>query len=149
MRRLMLLAFALSLLPRAASADVPIDKISFQPQVKNLHCLKPETVAMITDLVAKIGPIEITSTCGGRHARHSQHYAGRAIDFRPLETTPRKAAAAARSLEAVGGVGTYSNGLVHADVGAREASWHGHKRSTRYAKAYQRRHYTRLARNSR
>lgn len=149
MRRLLLLVCALLFLPRIAFADVPIDKISFQPQVKNLNCLKPEALTMVTDLVAKIGPIEITSTCGGRHARHSQHYAGRAIDFRPLETTPRKAAAAARSLEAVGGVGTYSNGLVHVDVGAREASWHGQKRSTRYAKVYQRRHYTRVARNSR
>ncbi len=149
MHRSLLLACALLFLPRLALADVPLDKISFQPQVKNLNCLKPETLAMITALIAKIGPIEITSTCGGRHARHSQHYAGRAIDFRPLETTPRKAAAAARAIETVGGVGTYSNGLVHADVGTREASWHGHKRGTRYAKAYQRRHYTRLARNGR
>ena len=149
MYRSLLLAFALLFLPRAASADAPLEKLSFQPQVKSLNCLKPEALTMITDLVAKIGPIEITSTCGGRHARHSQHYSGRAVDFRPLETTPRKAAAAARSLEAVGGVGTYSNGLVHVDVGAREASWHGGKRSSRYAKAYQRRHYTRLARNSR
>ncbi|MGX1740751.1 hypothetical protein ACWIEX_04270 [Bosea sp. NPDC055353] len=102
---------------------------------------------MIAELVAKIGPIQITSTCGGRHARHSQHYSGRAIDFRPMATSSRKAAAAARAIESVGGVGTYSNGLVHADVGAREASWHGHKRS-RYASAGKRRHYTRVARNS-
>lgn len=149
MRRSLLLACALLFLPRLALADVPLEKISFQPQVKNLNCLKPETLAMITALIERIGPIEITSTCGGRHARHSQHYAGRAVDFRPMATTPRKAAAVARSLDGVGGVGTYSNGLVHADVGAREASWHGHTRSTRYAKAYQRRHYTRLARNGR
>lgn len=148
MRRLLLLVFMSILLPRAALADMPVDKISFQPQVRNLSCLKPETTAMIADLVAKIGPIEITSTCGGRHARHSQHYLGRAVDFRPLATSPRKAAAAARSLEAVGGVGTYSNGLVHADVGVREASWHGQKRS-RYAVAHQRSHYTRVARNNR
>lgn len=102
---------------------------------------------MIAELVAKIGPIQITSTCGGRHARHSQHYSGRAIDFRPMATSSRKAAAAARAIESVGGVGTYSNGLVHADVGAREISWYGHKRS-RYASASKRSRYARLARNS-
>lgn len=144
----MLLACVSAFLPFAALADEPIQKISFQPQVKGLGCLKSETRAMITALVAKIGPIQITSTCGGRHARHSQHYSGRAIDFRPLAVSARKAAAAARSIESVGGVGTYSNGLVHADVGLREASWYGHKRS-RYASAGKRSHYTRLARNSR
>lgn len=102
---------------------------------------------MIAELTAKIGPIQITSTCGGRHARHSQHYSGNAIDFRPLATSARKAAAAARSIASVGGVGTYSNGLVHADVGVREASWHGQKRS-RYASASKRSRYARLARNS-
>ncbi|MCR4521225.1 MULTISPECIES: DUF882 domain-containing protein [Bosea] len=102
---------------------------------------------MIAELVAKIGPIQITSTCGGRHARHSQHYSGRAIDFRPMATSSRKAAAAARAIDNVGGVGTYSNGLVHADVGERELSWYGHKRS-RYASASKRSRYARLARNS-
>lgn len=144
----MLLACLSALLPAAALADEPIQKISFQPQVKGLGCLKPETRAMITELVDKIGAIQITSTCGGRHARHSQHYLGRAIDFRPLATSPRKAAAAARSLASVGGVGSYSNGLVHADVGAREAYWHGTKRS-RYASAHRHSRYTRVARNNR
>ena len=148
MRRLSLLAFVCGLLPVSALADVAPEKISFQPQVKGLGCLKPETKAMIAELVAKIGPIQITSTCGGRHARHSQHYSGKAIDFRPMATSPRKAAAAARSLASVGGVGSYSNGLIHADVGAREASWYGQKRS-RYASVGARSHYTRLARNSR
>jgi hypothetical protein len=32
----------------------------------------------------------------------------------------------------VGGVGAYSNGLVHADVGARQMSWFG-GRTRRYA----------------
>lgn len=137
----MLLAFVSAYLPVSALADDPIQKISFQPQVKGLGCLKPEARAMITALVAKIGPIEITSTCGGRHARHSQHYAGRAVDFRPLAVSARKAAAAARSLDSVGGVGTYSNGLVHADVGLREASWHGRGSGGR--------RYVRVARNSR
>lgn len=147
MRRSSLLAFVFGFLPAAAFADIPAQKISFQLQVKGLHCLKPETLAMISELVAKIGPIQVTSTCGGRHARHSQHYSGNAIDFRPLATSPRKAAAAARSLASVGGVGSYSNGLLHADVGEREISWYGHKRS-RYAAAQKRSGYARVARNS-
>lgn len=135
MRLLMTAAFIAASVPVFA-ADVAVTKISFQPQVKGTACLKRETLAMIDELVAKIGPIQITSTCGGRHARRSQHYSGKAIDFRPLATSARKAAAAARSLESVGGVGTYSNGLVHADVGDRELSWHGHKRAKRrYAQA--------------
>lgn len=146
MRRSLLLALGFGFLPAVALADIPAQKISFQPQVKGLHCLKPETLTMISELVAKIGPVQITSTCGGRHARHSQHYRGKAVDFRPLATSPRKAAAAARSLASVGGVGTYSNGLVHADVGEHEISWYGHKRS-RYASAGKRSRYARVARN--
>lgn len=117
--------------PVLARAEPVIQQVSFQPQVKSLRCLKPETVAMIRELVEKIGAIEITSTCGGRHARHSQHYSGKAIDFRPLATTPRKAAATAKTLDAVGGVGSYSNGLVHVDVGDRQLAWYGIKRASR------------------
>jgi uncharacterized protein YcbK (DUF882 family) len=122
--------FAVSV-PVLARADSAIEHVSFQPQVKGLRCLKAETVAMIRELVEKIGPIQITSTCGGRHARNSQHYRGKAIDFRPLAATPRKAAAVAKTLDAVGGVGSYSNGLVHVDVGDRQFAWYGFKRSNR------------------
>ncbi|TCR61474.1 uncharacterized protein DUF882 [Bosea sp. BK604] len=121
--------------PALSFANVPLQQVSFQPQVKGLGCLKPEAVAMIKELVAKIGPIQITSTCGGRHARRSQHYRGNAIDFRPLATSSRKAVAVAKSLQSTGGVGSYSNGLVHVDVGDREISWYGHKRSRRVAYA--------------
>ena len=117
--------------PVLAQAEPVIQQVSFQPQVKSLRCLKPEAVAMVRELVEKIGAIEITSTCGGRHARHSQHYSGKAIDFRPLATTPRKAAAIAKTLDNVGGVGSYSNGLVHVDVGDRQLAWYGIKRASR------------------
>ncbi|KPF68447.1 hypothetical protein IP69_11465 [Bosea sp. AAP35] len=114
-----------------ARAEPAIEQVSFQPQVKSLRCLKPEAVAMVRELVEKIGPIEITSTCGGRHARNSQHYRGKAIDFRPLKTSPRKAAAIAKTIDNVGGVGSYSNGLVHVDVGDRRLAWFGKKRANR------------------
>ena len=118
-------------MPVLASADSPIEKVSFQPQVKGMGCLKSEAVAMVKELIDKIGPIQITSTCGGRHARHSQHYSGKAIDFRPLATSARKAVAVAKALESTGGVGSYPNGIVHVDVGDRELSWFGHKRASR------------------
>lgn len=131
MRQLVSAVIIAACLPVVAHANVPLEQISFQPQVKGLGCLKPEAVAMIKELIAKIGPIQITSTCGGRHARHSQHYRGNAIDFRPLATSTRKAVAAAKALQSTGGVGSYPNGVVHADVGEREASWYGHKRANR------------------
>jgi len=131
MRRVVLAALVAASVPVYAQANTPTDKISFQPQVKGVACLKPETLAMIKELVDKIGPIQITSTCGGRHARRSQHYRGNAIDFRPLATSTRKAVAATKALASTGGVGSYPNGLIHADVGDREISWYGHKRAKR------------------
>jgi uncharacterized protein YcbK (DUF882 family) len=118
-------------MPVLAYADTSIKQVSFQPQVKGLSCLKPETIAMVKELTDRIGPIQITSTCGGRHAKRSQHYSGKAVDFRPLATTARKAAAVAKTLDNIGGVGTYSNGLVHVDVGDLQISWYGHKRAKR------------------
>jgi uncharacterized protein YcbK (DUF882 family) len=131
MRSIAVSIFLAASLPVLAHADGSVEKVSFQPQVKGLGCLKPEAVAMVRDLVAKIGPIQVTSTCGGRHARRSQHYHGKAVDFRPLATTARKAVAVAKAIENVGGVGSYPNGVVHVDVGDREISWFGHKRTNR------------------
>jgi len=131
MRNILLVAVLAAGLPQVAQANLPTEHVSFQPQVRGLTCLKPETLAMVKELIAAIGPIQITSTCGGRHARRSQHYLGKAIDFRPLTTSARRAAQAARAIEAVGGVGTYSNGLVHVDVGDRELAWHGKRKSRR------------------
>ena len=133
MRRMILVALVAACGPVAASAEPAIEKVSFQPQVKSLSCLKPEALAMVRELTEKIGEIEVTSTCGGRHARRSQHYSGNAVDFRPSQASARAAAKAARSIADVGGVGTYSNGLVHADVGERLANWHGRGKRSRVA----------------
>lgn len=131
MRRIVVAVILTASMPVLARAEASIKQVSFQPQVKGLGCLKPAALAMIKELTDRIGPIQITSTCGGRHARHSQHYAGKAIDFRPLATSARKAVAVAKSLESTGGVGSYPNGIVHVDVGDREISWYGHRRSGR------------------
>lgn len=141
MRQFVLAAFVAACAPAIARANIPNEKLFFQPQVKGVTCLKPETLAMISKLVDKIGPIQITSTCGGRHARRSQHYGGKAVDFRPLAVSARSAVAAAKTLESAGGVGSYPNGIVHVDIGEREHSWFGHKRRSHQ--------YARLARRSR
>jgi uncharacterized protein YcbK (DUF882 family) len=107
------------------------NSISFQPQVKSLSCLTSQARTMVHRLAEKIGPIEITSTCRGRHARRSQHYRGNAVDFRPKAVSARVAVAALRGLPEVGGVGSYGNGIVHADVGDLVHSWHGKGSSKR------------------
>lgn len=127
MRRLLLAGVLAVLCLSQAEAQV-----AFQPQVRGFSCLRPATRAMIRQLTAAVGPIEITSTCGGRHAHNSQHYRGNAIDFRPLAVAPSRAVAILHRLPVVGGIGAYANGLVHADVGPRQVAWFGHRRS-RYA----------------
>ena len=135
----LLVASALVTATPVLSRDVShTGSISFQPQVRGMGCLKPDARAMVRQLVSRIGPIQITSTCGGRHARNSQHYRGRAVDFRPRATSARGAVAALRRMARVGGVGSYSNGIVHADVGSRVHSWHGRGSARRYGRAYRR-----------
>ena len=129
-------ALALALAGPACATEVAL-----QPQVHGLGCLKAETKAMMRDLQARIGMIEVTSTCGGHHARHSQHYAGRAFDFRPVSVSPSKAVAVLRSMPGVGGTGSYPNGIVHADVGELRHTWFGHGGRTRIARRATRRHY--------
>ena len=143
--RLILAASFVIVTPALARDIDRTGSISLQPQVKGLGCLRSETRAMVRSLVSRIGPIQITSTCGGRHASRSQHYRGKAIDFRPRAASVRGAVAALRRMPQVGGVGSYSNGIVHADVGERVHSWHGRGSGRRYArgKAYGR--YARLA----
>jgi uncharacterized protein YcbK (DUF882 family) len=124
MHRTLALGAILLLSPATAGAT----EVVLQPQVHGLGCLKPETKAMMRRLQARIGLIEVTSTCGGRHARNSLHYSGRAVDFRPVSTSASNAVAVLRSMPEVGGVGTYPSGVVHADVGHLKHAWFGHGR---------------------
>lgn len=138
MKYLALAVAALLVTPVSAQEKQCEGSVCFQPQVKGTSCLKPETRKMVEDIVARIGQIEITSTCGGRHARRSAHYSGKAVDFRPKATTPRLAAKQLRDMPQVRGVGTYSNGLLHADVGDRVFSWHGRGSGRRGVRVAQR-----------
>jgi hypothetical protein len=70
-------------------------------------------------LAAHIGTLEITAGCNGRHARHSFHYRGMAVDFRPLRASQGAAMMALRRDPAVGGVIAEGRGLVHVDIGHR------------------------------
>jgi hypothetical protein len=70
-------------------------------------------------LAAHIGTLEITAGCNGRHARHSYHYRGMAVDFRPLHASQGSAMMALRRDPAVGGVIAEGRGLVHVDIGHR------------------------------
>jgi hypothetical protein len=90
---------------------------------------------MLHKISARVGRLEITSGCDGKHARYSYHYSGQAVDFRPMQASPRAALAVLRSLPEVGGIGTYSNGLLHADIRPYKIAWHHFRKSrTRYAK---------------
>lgn len=143
MLKLALFAGALFVSVANPAVAQPTTYVVFQPQVRSLGCLRPRARAMVAQLTSRIGAIEITSTCGGRHAHNSQHYRGNAIDFRPLQASVGTTLRVLRGMSIVGGIGSYSGGLIHADVGTRQAQWHGY-RSRRYMLAgHHHRHHAR------
>lgn len=143
--------------PLEAQALPASSYVSLQPQVRGTGCLQPRARSMISQITARVGPIEITSTCGGRHAHNSQHYRGNAIDFRPRSASVGATLAALRSMPIVGGIGSYGGGLIHADVRAERVVWHGRGRSfaslkrprSSYASLRPADRYARAARRSR
>ena len=129
------LAIGLFLLPVSAfSRDYCEGSLCFQKKAR-VSCLKPAVWGILHKLTARVGRIEVTSACDGKHARRSYHYSGQAVDFRPMQASTRAALAVLRSLPEVGGIGTYSNGLLHADVRSYKVAWHHFRKTkTRYAK---------------
>lgn len=121
----LLVVCALGTVPGAQAAT---SYVSFQPQVRGMGCLQPRTRAMIAHLTSRVGPIQITSTCGGRHAHNSEHYRGAAVDFRPKAKSVAATLAVLRQMPEVGGIGSYSGGLIHADIGQRRMAWYGRAR---------------------
>src|SRR5215203_3883626 len=87
----LLVAILITVSPAYAGNSNCSGLVCLQPQVKGLTCLKNETRKLVEAIIARIGAIEITSTCGGRHARRSAHYSGKAIDFRPKAVSSRTA----------------------------------------------------------
>jgi len=97
-------------------------------------CFKPEVWSMLNKIVARVGRLEITSGFDGKHARHSYHYRGQAVDFRPMQASASATLAVMRGMPKIGGIGSYANGLLHADVRPTCIAWHGH-RTIRFASA--------------
>ena len=120
---------ALLILPLPAMARDHCDgNLCFQKKAR-VECLRPEVWAILHKVAEKIGRIEVASGCDGRHARRSYHYSGQAVDFRPMQASSRAAVAVLRGLPEVGGIGTYGNGLVHADTREQRFAWHGSRRA--------------------
>lgn len=139
MRHVMLALMVLGLSAGSAQARSHHRGYHGHHRTAGIGCLRPKTRAMIAQLTHRIGPIQITSTCGGRHVAHSQHYLGNAIDFHPLRVSNAQAVRVLHSMPIVGGIGTYGGGHIHADVGERHMSWHSRGR-TRFAGRH-RHHY--------
>ena len=132
MRWLILLGVFLLTPATRQARDYCKGDLCFQSKART-SCLKPQVWSVLRTVAARVGPLEVTSGCDGRHALRSHHYSGRAVDFRPMRASARSAIAVLRTLPQVGGVGSYSNGLVHADIGELRHSWHGQRKGTRLA----------------
>ena len=130
------LFLALILLPGSAVARDYCDGTFCYQKKAQVSCIRPEMWNVLHKIVARVGRIEITSACDGKHARHSFHYVGKAVDFRPMHVSSRTARAVLASMPEVGGIGTYTTGFLHADIGERKAAWHHHRKArVRYARA--------------
>lgn len=105
-------------------ADHCEGNICFQGKVR-MGCMKEEARRLLREIASRFGKIEVASACDGRHAIRSAHYVGKAFDFRPYQATRAEVVAFLKAAPHVGGVGTYSNGLIHADVSDRKMAWHG------------------------
>ena len=44
--------------------------------------LHPDLQHTLDEIEERFAPVTVTSTCGGKHAAHSYHYRGLAVDFR-------------------------------------------------------------------
>lgn len=126
-------ATALAALPSfSAGAATPFadyceGNICFQGKV-NKSCMTPDALRLLQEIATRFGKIEVASACDGRHARRSAHYVGKAFDFRPYSASRADVVAFLKAAPHVGGVGTYANGLIHADVADRKMAWHGRGR---------------------
>ena len=132
MRNVLLAALLAAGLPHVAQANVPAEHVSFQPQVKGLELPQAGDAGdgQGADRDDRPDPDHLDlrrPPCPPLPALSRQgHRLPAAGDIAPARR-PRPP----RSIESVGGVGTYSNGLVHVDVGDRELAWHGHRKSRR------------------
>ncbi len=128
-------AFGLSLTPAAAETD----GFSRQPQTRT-GCIKSEVWGILNRLKAKVGELELTAGCNGKHARHSFHYRGMAMDFRAINASQAKVMSILKSDPAIGGLIAEHDGLIHVYTGRRGAAktwvaWYG-GRHFKHRRAY-------------
>lgn len=137
------LVIGLVILPASAmSRDYCEGSFCFQKKAR-VSCLKPEVWSILNKVAARVGRLEITSGCDGKHAKNSYHYSGRAVDFRPMQASAGAALAVLRSMPEVGGIGSYGNGLLHADVRPTRIAWHGFRKARVSYAGYRRARYAR------
>ncbi|HSK30231.1 MAG TPA: D-Ala-D-Ala carboxypeptidase family metallohydrolase [Candidatus Limnocylindria bacterium] len=97
-------------------------------------CLPDQLKAALAGVQARFGPVTVISThrpgARIRGGRPSLHASCRAVDFKPAPGTYGKVAAHLRSTWS-GGIGTYSSGHIHIDMGDNYR-WHsGGRRNIR------------------
>ena len=88
-------------------------------------CLNATLRRALGEVAANFGPLTVNSTCRSREhnarvggARHSQHLAGNAVDFR-IGANPRTVQAFLDGHGSVGGLKHYGGGVFHIDTGPR------------------------------
>ena len=104
------------------SRDYCDGRFCFQKKART-SCLQSEMWGVLNKVATQVGRLEITSGCDGKHAKKSYHYSGRAVDFRPMDASVRTTLAVLREMPDVGGIGSYGNGLIHADVRPARITW--------------------------
>ena len=87
------------------------------------RCFPGKLTAVLSHIARQVGrqPL-VTSGHRSNGRRGSYHRKCLAADIRVPGVSVKRILAAARSAPAIGGIGTYCNGIVHVDVGPRR-SW--------------------------
>lgn len=120
-------ALALAFLALAAPAEARSRK-QHAAASASLDCVPDTLKAVLSDVAAKFGPVQVISThrpgavvAGTRRA--SLHRACRAVDFRPARGTRRAVIAYLRADPRVQGLGIYRSGHIHIDNGPYRVTW--------------------------
>ena len=93
------------------------------PRVRH-RCFPGRLRAVLAHIGRQVGRrLLVTSGLRSKGRRGSSHRKCLAADIRVPGVSVKRIVAAARSAPAIGGIGTYCNGIVHVDVGPRR-TWH-------------------------
>ena len=100
------------------------------------RCFPGKLRRILAHIAMKVGrrPL-VTSGSRSTGRKGSMHRRCLAADLRVPGVPVKRIVAAARSAPAIGGVGTYCNGIVHVDVGPKRRWHHCGGRARRYGRA--------------